>query len=676
MIISLSITYGIFNNSNNHQAIDSANSALNGFREYIEIDQEGGTFQSSNAFINLIDQYTTAVVDVYNKYKDSDIFNEYSEDSEEEYLDEVELVISNMVNDNSLKIEDLFQSISACVYTNSIDSMYLAYLDMNMGRIIYLLDVSKNATSHPFGYVDDISILRLHKSDELPYKFEPRVENDLCWGGETIYKPGSTNRCCFILVDIPMANYKKEAREFVLYEALSMVLITISLTLTYMFLSNKFIVKNIRKLDNSVKEFSNSLNQSETLKKIDIDINSSDEVGSLSKNTINLSDKLIQYMNDLKIKAYEEEKNKADLNLARKIQLEALPLEYFENDYCKIRASYTPAKDVGGDFYQYFTLKNNRVCFLISDVSGKGVSAALFMMRSKEILTSLIESGKSLSESFSIANNKLLTNNAEGLFITSFAAIFDLSKEELEYVNAGHEAPILIKNGKSEIINLDSNFVLAGLDNYKYKSDKIKLEKGDSIFIYTDGISEAIDINMKEFGINNIMKSLDNSDNESDLMIHNLKNDLAHFVNNETQFDDETCLLFTYKPNSFTRYIDNPKIEDLSKLFDDLKLEFKSSNEDDISKICVILDELLSNIINYNLYDKFIYLKIEKNEKCYCIDIYDNTNKFDPFNHTKDENQSEGGFGIEIVKNLSSEYSYEFKNDLNHIRILLDYEKC
>ena len=236
-----------------------------------------------------------------------------------------------------------------------------------------------------------------------------------------------------------------------------------------------------------------------------------------------------------------------ELDLATKIQTSMLPCilpAFPDHENIKLRAVYHPAKEVGGDFYDYFKIDDKRVGVVIADVSGKGVGAALFMTISKTVLKNQLQLGLSPAEALTNANFQLCENNDAGLFVTCWAGVYDTETGVLTYVNAGHNPPVVLRKGeKAEFLKQRRGFVLAGMDGYQYKQEEIQLAVGDEMFYYTDGVTEATNAENKLYGEARLLECLDQcSENEVADQLAALKEDIDSFVNGAEQFDDITIM--------------------------------------------------------------------------------------------------------------------------------------
>lgn len=236
-----------------------------------------------------------------------------------------------------------------------------------------------------------------------------------------------------------------------------------------------------------------------------------------------------------------------ELDLATKIQTSMLPCifpAFPDHKDIELHAVYHPAKEVGGDFYDYFVIDGTHIGLVIADVSGKGVGAALFMTISKTVLKNQLQSGISVDEALTKTNKQLYETNDAGLFLTCWAGVYDTESHVLTFSNAGHNPPVIIRNGnKPEFIKEKKGFVLAGLEGYQYQSETLQLNKGDEMFFYTDGVTEANNPQGELYGESRLLRCLETCEEE---LVSNqlavLKNDIDKFVNGADQFDDITIM--------------------------------------------------------------------------------------------------------------------------------------
>lgn len=280
--------------------------------------------------------------------------------------------------------------------------------------------------------------------------------------------------------------------------------------------------------------------------------NSNDEISDLAESFNSMTSSIKKYINDLTNVTKEKERIGAELNVATEIQASMLPNVFpaFSDVHAfDIFASMDPAKEVGGDFYDFFMVDEKHLAIVVADVSGKGVPAALFMVIGKTLIKDHTSLNSDLGIVFSNVNNLLCEANQAGLFITAFEAVIDLTNGEVKYVNAGHEMPFIYKKETGyKPFNMKAAFVLAGMEDMNYKTGSFKIEPGDKIFQYTDGVTESTNSNNELYGMERLEKVLNENHkkNPKDL-ISAVKKDIDKFVGEVPQFDDITMLAVEIK---------------------------------------------------------------------------------------------------------------------------------
>ena len=208
-----------------------------------------------------------------------------------------------------------------------------------------------------------------------------------------------------------------------------------------------------------------------------------------------------------------------------------------------------PAREVGGDFYDYFLIDEDHLCMTMADVSGKGVPAALFMMASKIILQSSAMLGYSPAEILKNTNDAICSNNEAQMFVTVWVGIVELSTGKMIAANAGHEYPMIMRpNGQFEVFKDKHGFILGGLEHLTYSEYEVRLEPGTKLFVYTDGVTEATNKNHELFGMKRILEALNEDPKASpQQVLGNVRKAVDGFVQSEEQFDDLTMLCMEYK---------------------------------------------------------------------------------------------------------------------------------
>ena len=281
-----------------------------------------------------------------------------------------------------------------------------------------------------------------------------------------------------------------------------------------------------------------------------VEVSSEDEIGSLAASFNNMADSLEKYIADVKEMTAKEERMAADMALAKQIQAAMLPKnfeEFTEGRNFELHASMKPAKDVGGDFYDFFMIDDTHLALAIADVSGKGVPAALFMARAMTSLRMRSLAGGSLSQIMSDVNDAMCERNDEGLFVTIWMAVIDLETGRGMASNAGHENPVLRRAGGSyRVVNYKHSIFIGAMQGMPFEEHSFQLKAGDSIFVYTDGVAEA-KREEKLFGTTRLTRTL-NRDPDADpaQVIRNVDEAILEFTAGEEQFDDITMLCVKY----------------------------------------------------------------------------------------------------------------------------------
>ena len=261
-------------------------------------------------------------------------------------------------------------------------------------------------------------------------------------------------------------------------------------------------------------------------------------------------------LRDISIEYEKQQKDKSrietELNMASNIQNNMLPNIYPAFPDIKqidIYASMTPAKEVGGDFYDFFLIDETHLGIVMADVSGKGVPAALFMMISKMLVKNNAMNDMSPKEVLEAVNRQICSNNREGMFVTVWLGILDLTTGVLKACNAGHEYPALKRPGKPFKLVKDKHGIVVGvIEGVRYTEYELNLEPGSKIFVYTDGVAEATNSNEELFGTDRMIEALNiNPDNDPKSILETINSEVSKFVGDAPQFDDLTMLCLEFK---------------------------------------------------------------------------------------------------------------------------------
>ena len=283
-----------------------------------------------------------------------------------------------------------------------------------------------------------------------------------------------------------------------------------------------------------------------------------DEIEVLAESFAMLSGKTLEYISTVERVTAEKERIGTELSLATRIQADMLPNIYPafpERQEFDIYASMDPAKEVGGDFYDFFLVDDDHLCMVMADVSGKGVPAALFMMASKIILANNAMMNKSPAQILTDTNAAICSNNREQMFVTVWLGILEISTGKLTAANAGHEYPVLMQpDGKFEFYKDKHGFVIGGMDGIRYKEYEIMLKPGAKLFLYTDGVPEATNAEKELFGADRLLETLNNDCSATpEQILKNVRAQVDAFVNHAEQFDDLTMLCMEYEGHAETK---------------------------------------------------------------------------------------------------------------------------
>ena len=420
-----------------------------------------------------------------------------------------------------------------------------------------------------------------------------------------------------------------------------------------------------------------------------IKISSGDEVEELGNAFNRMTRQLKGYVINLAAATAEKERIRTELNLASQIQADMLPdsehmmTEHKEFSLC---ARMTPAKEVGGDFYDFFLIDDDHLAFMVADVSGKGVPASLFMVVANTLLRTRIMGGGTLEEAVTIVNDSLCAVNKNGMFVTAWIGVLTISTGILTYVNAGHNPP-LIGNQKDgyRYIKERSGFVLAGMDGITYTQKEIKLETADTIFLYTDGVTEANDELGKLYGEERLLNLLnDCRETQPDKLAETVWERVQQFQGRADQFDDITMLAVNYH-GGISVY--EPQVEcyensgpaDLSRMFAVQTFIEESLKKAKISKkyirqMLIASDEIMSNICKYSK-AKEVTVGCQVGKEEVILFFEDDGIAFNPLKKDKPdvnapiEQRKIGGLGIYMVCEMMDKVTYAYMHGKNRLTI-------
>ena len=350
-------------------------------------------------------------------------------------------------------------------------------------------------------------------------------------------------------VDVYMPDLQANMREFIVIVVATIMIVVLAAILLCFFFVKRKIVNPINKIRDASRSMVENLENEES---IDVSVKTGNEIEELFDSFKEMYGDVKDYIKKLEGVTAEKERIGAELDVAKHIQASMLPCifpAFPERKEIDIYATMEPAKEVGGDFYDFFMVDDTHLAIVMADVSGKGVPAALFMVIGKTLIKDHTTPGRDLGKVFTEVNQLLCESNSEELFITAFEGVLDLVTGEFVYVNAGHEMPFICKaGGDFEPYKIRAAFVLAGMEGMKYRAGSMTLEPRDKIFQYTDGVTEATNINNELYGMERLGAILNKvkAGTPHDILPA-VKKDIDSFVGEADQFDDITMLCLEYK---------------------------------------------------------------------------------------------------------------------------------
>lgn len=350
-------------------------------------------------------------------------------------------------------------------------------------------------------------------------------------------------------VDVYMPDLQANMREFLVAVVVTIMLVVLVAILLCFFFVKRKIVNPINKIRDASRSMVENLENEESM---EVSVKTGNEIEELFDSFKQMYGDVRDYINQLSVVTAEKERIGAELDVAAHIQASMLPCifpAFPERKEIDIYATMDPAKEVGGDFYDFFMVDDRHLAIVMADVSGKGIPAALFMVIGKTLIKDHTTPGRDLGKVFTAVNNLLCEANSEGLFITAFEGVLDFVTGEFNFVNAGHEMPFVCKaDGAFEPYKIRPGFVLAGMEDMRYRAGSMILEPGDKIFQYTDGVTEATNIHNELYGMERLEVILNKVKcGTSHEILPAVKADVDEFVGEAPQFDDITMLCLEYK---------------------------------------------------------------------------------------------------------------------------------
>ncbi len=358
----------------------------------------------------------------------------------------------------------------------------------------------------------------------------------------------------YVMADISMNDIMDTRQTFLITLTALLAAVAVVFLAAFLVILRRIVLRPIDQLTRATGEFIQSNEEELAIGTATVnvpEIRTGDEVELLADSFRKMEEDMISYIRSFMQITAEKERISAELNVATQIQADMLPRifpAFPEREEFDIYATMDPAKEVGGDFYDFFLVDEDHLAVVIADVSGKGVPAALFMVIAKTLIKNHAQNKEAPGDVFTHTNEQLCEGNDAGLFVTAWMGVLEISTGKFVYVNAGHNPPLLKRaGGRFEWLKSRPGFVLAGMEAIRYRENEMVLEPGDCLYLYTDGVTEATSAAQELFGEQRLQDALNEA---ADMPVHKLlpriKEKIDTFVGDAEQFDDVTMLGLYY----------------------------------------------------------------------------------------------------------------------------------
>ena len=456
------------------------------------------------------------------------------------------------VQDETYK--DLLEILDKVRQSNQADDVYIVYMDPVTQTGLYLADPATGEDACPPGtwdiiYEQNYHVLD-HPEDELPAYITNSEYGWLCSAGAPVFD-SQGKVAAHVLTDVSMNDIMQDRYDFL--RNLCLILIGAALLAAWVLfaVTNRLIVRPVQQLTKAADSYitERSRGDGESLAMEQLEIRTGDEIETLAGAMKKMERDINDYILNLAQITAEKERIGAELSIATEIQASMLPRifpPFPERRDLNIYATMNPAREVGGDFYDFFLVDETHLAIAVADVSGKGVPAALFMVIAKTLIKDRACSMAKPGDIFTWVNQQLCESNQAGLFVTAWLGVIDLKTGLVEYVNAGHNPPLVALGGENfTYLKQKSGFILAGLEGFTYETSTFRMDHGDRIFLYTDGVTEAMNRQDELFGEKRLLAWMSqNRGAAPEEALHGLREEIAVFADGAEQYDDITMLMF------------------------------------------------------------------------------------------------------------------------------------
>jgi phosphoserine phosphatase RsbU/P len=382
-----------------------------------------------------------------------------------------------------------------------------------------------------------------------------------------------------------------------------------------------------------------------------------------------------------------------ELNVGRDIQMSMLPVDfppYPDRKEFSIHALLKPAREVGGDFYDFFFVSDDEICLVLGDVSGKGVPAALFMAVTKTMIKTQAADDLSPASIVTRVNEELSADNPACMFVTLFVAIVNVRSGELRFTNAGHNPPYILRHdGKLDCLDQRHGPIIGAVEGVAYREDQIEIGEKDTLLLFTDGVTEAMDTSNQLYSEARLEEFLKKSDNTPEQLTVAVLDAVEQFATGAEQADDITILAFRIEQATEKIRVDElhlvaatnlTEIERINTAFTTFA-EGRGFAAGIAQKVCIVFDDLLNNIISYGFSDDEehqINIDVSVTSEQLVITVADDGMPFNPFDRVGPdtslslEERDIGGLGVLLVTELMDQCSYQRRRDRNVVTLVMN----
>ena len=583
-----------------------------------------------------------------------------------------------------------------------VNDVYLGMFDDEHDALVIIVDPDDSDETGCFcGYWESVpqeevdKFLNWDESGRLYHIYKSDRYGWLCTSGIPV-KTISGETVCFVLADITLDEVASGMKSFVLQYVVVLVVVMILMSLLFTRHMRKKLVNPINDIAAAAGRYvADKRNGAQVTDHFAmLNIRTGDEVENLSLIMADMERDLSEFEENLTKVTAEKERIGLELSLATRIQADMLPNvfpAFPDRKEFDIYASMKPAKEVGGDFYDFFLIDDDHLALVMADVSGKGVPAALFMMASKILVKNYCKAGFSPAAVLAAVNDQICSNNRAELFVTVWLGVVDLRTGHMTAANAGHEYPIIKSpDGDFEVLKDKHGFVIGGMPDMKYKEYELQLDPGSKLFVYTDGVVESTNLSNELFGMERTLKVLNKAkERDAQDVLRAVDDAIGVFVGTADQFDDITMLCFEYFGKDAEALMNNSRKEitvtavpqnvDSVTGFVNAELNAAGCPPKTRAKIDVAIDEIFANVSSYAYAPATglvtVQFSLEKEPRAAVISFIDRGIPYDPLMAAEPDTtlsadeRKIGGLGIFIVKQTMDDMQYRYEDGRNILTI-------